>query len=118
MQNRQELQLARLVQSNWQKLGIKTKISTVESKPTNFQIFIGDFNLPRDPDEYTLWHSDQQNNITNYKNLRIDKLLEDGRQTVDISARRKIYQDLQKYMLDDPPATFLYFPYVYDISRK
>jgi peptide/nickel transport system substrate-binding protein len=110
--------LARIIQKEWKKIGINTKIKIVDSKPNDFQIFLGDFNLPRDPDEYTLWHSNQQNNITNYKNLRIDKLLEDGRQTVDINERKKIYQDLQKYILDDPPATFLYFPYVYNLIRK
>jgi peptide/nickel transport system substrate-binding protein len=74
--------------------------------------------MPKDPDQYMLWHSSQQNNISNYKNLRIDKLLEDGRQTQDQDQRVKLYEDFQKYLLDDPPATFLYFPYVYDIKRK
>ena len=113
----QYVSLSKNLQSEWKKIGINTKIKVVESRPSTFQIFIGDFNLPKDPDEYTLWHSDQQNNITKYKNLRIDKLLEDGRQTTDLNTRRKIYQDLQKYLLDDPPATFLYFPYVYEITR-
>ena len=71
-----------------------------------------------DPDQYTLWHSGQMNNITNYKNLRIDKLLEDGRQTVDIQSRIKIYADFQKYLLDDAPATFLYFPDIYTVTRN
>lgn len=106
------------IASNWKQIGITTKIEEVQSLPSVFQIFLGDFNVPRDPDQYTLWHSSQDNNITNYKNLRIDKLLEDGRKTMDINSRKKIYFDFQKYLLDDTPASFLYFPYEYEITRK
>ena len=110
--------LANQIKELWVKIGIKTNVKIVDSFPSDFQVFLGEFNVSKDPDQYTLWHSSQQNNITHYINLRIDKLLEDGRQTVDISARQKIYADFQKYLLDDPPATFLYFPYEYDVRRK
>jgi peptide/nickel transport system substrate-binding protein len=110
--------LAEQIKSEWAKIGVKTNVEIVDNFPGNFQVFLGEFNVSKDPDQYTLWHSTQANNITHYVNLRIDKLLEDGRQTVDISARQKIYSDFQKYLLDDPPATFLYFPYEYTIIRK
>ena len=29
-----------------------------------------------------------------------------------------IYADFQKYLLEDAPAAFLYFPYEYDVIRK
>jgi peptide/nickel transport system substrate-binding protein len=109
---------AKIIKSEWEKLGLKVKIITADSLPLSFEAFLGDFNVPKDPDQYMLWHSSQSNNITNYKNLRIDKLLEDGRQTYDINERKKIYQDFQKYLLDDPPATFLYFPYTISVKRK
>lgn len=102
----------------WKGIGIKTKITTVNSLPTVFQVFLGDFNVSKDPDQYTLWHSRASNNITNLDNKRIDKLLEDGRKTIDLNERKKIYADFQKYLLDDAPASFLYFPYEYEISRK
>lgn len=102
---------------SFKKIGINSKIEIVDYIPSTFQLFLGDFSLSKDPDQYMLWHSDQQNNITGYKNLRIDKLLEDGRKTTDIDERKKIYADFQKYLLDDPPAIFLYLPYMYNISR-
>jgi peptide/nickel transport system substrate-binding protein len=111
-------EIAKIIKSEWEKIGIKTNIETIQSLPLDFQAFLGDFNVPKDPDQYMLWHSSQNNNISNYKNLRIDKLLEDGRQTYDLDQRRKIYEDFQKYLLDDPPAAFLYFPYIYDVKRK
>lgn len=109
--------LAEVLKNEWKKIGVEVTITTVQTLPANFQIFLGEFILPKDPDQYTLWHSNQQNNITNYKNLRIDKLLEDGRQTTDISQRQKIYADFQKYLLDDPPAVFLMFPYRYNLVK-
>lgn len=112
------LPVAHLIKKAWDSIGIKSNIETVSAFPSNFQVYLGEYNVPKDPDQYTLWHSSQMNNITNYKNLRIDKLLEDGRQTLNINKRGQIYSDFQKYLLDDPPATFLYFPYVYDITRK
>jgi len=102
----------------WKKLDIKVNIKVVDKIPSSFQIFLGDFNVPIDADQYMLWHSNEENNITHYKNLRVDKLLEDGRQTEDIEKRKKIYADFQKFIQADPPASFLFFPYVYDVVRK
>jgi len=102
----------------WKKLGIETHIKKVAKVPHSFQIFLGEFNLPIDPDQYTLWHSDQESNITHYTNLRVDKLLEDGRKEVDIKKRKIIYADFQKFIQSDPPASFLFFPYTYDVTRK
>lgn len=111
-------ELAKQIQKYWQEINVQSEIIVTNALPETFQVFLGEFNLPKDPDQYALWHSSQNTNITNYKNLRIDKLLEDGRQTLDIESRKKIYADFQKYLLDDPPAAFLYFPYVYEITRK
>lgn len=106
------------IKKSWSVLGIKTNIEISEALPSTFQVFLGEFNVPQDPDQYSLWHSIQPNNITRYKNLRIDKLLEDGRQTIDPDKRKKIYADFQKYLLDDSPVTFLFFPYTYEVSRR
>lgn len=113
--------IAQIVQKRWKELGVSTKIDTIRSiddLPPNFQILLYQIRLPKDPDQYTLWHSDQINNIRHFKNLRIDKLLEDGRVTFDLDKRKTIYADFQKYLIDDVPASFLYFPYFYTISRK
>lgn len=111
--------LAKTIQASWKKIGISSQIVVVNTVPSTFQVYLGDFHLPEDPDQYTLWHSYQDNNITNLnKDVRIDKLLEDGRKTIDQNERTKIYADFQKYLINDQPATFLYFPYSYTITRK
>ena len=110
--------VAKTVAGNWNDIGVKTKIKVVDIIPSDFQILLYAYKIPQDPDQYTLWHSDQINNIGHYKNLRIDKLLEDGRVRSDEEERLSIYADFQKYLLDDVPASFLYFPYEYTVSRK
>jgi peptide/nickel transport system substrate-binding protein len=110
--------VAKKIKNEWEKVGVKTEIKIVEDKPRNFQVLLFPFSPPLDPDQYTLWHSGQTNNVSNYANKRIDKLLEDGRKTTNISERAKIYYDFQKYLLADVPASFLYFPYVYEWERR
>lgn len=102
----------------WKKIGVITNIEIVDTLPSDFQVLLADFRVPKDPDQYTLWHKDQENNITRYANLRIDKLLEDGRKTQDSAKRKTIYTDFQKYLLADAPAAFLFFPHEYRITRK
>ena len=110
--------IAQKLKESWAKIGIEVNITTVDTFPETFEIFLGDFKVPKDPDQYMLWHSNHVSNITGYRNLRIDKLLEDGRQTVDVNERKKIYSDFQKYLLDDPPASFILFPYNFEVTRR
>lgn len=109
---------AKIIATIWKTFNIETKIRVTSQVPSSFQIFLGEINLSSDPDQYTLWHSSQVNNITHYDNVRIDKLLEDGRKELDLQKRILIYTDFQKYLLSDPPASFLFFPYYYEVSRK
>ncbi len=109
---------AEILARGWEQLNVKAAIEVVDTVPVDYQLFLGDFVMPKDPDQYQLWHIGQEDNITHYRNLRIDKLLEDGRKITDIEARKKIYSDFQKYLLADSPAIFLYFPTVYNLIRK
>ncbi|CAN5129898.1 ABC transporter substrate-binding protein [soil metagenome] len=99
--------------------GLNTKVKVLAGNlPSNFQLFLAPMTLPKDPDQYFFWHSTQKNgNITSYKNVRVDKLLEDGRNTFSIRDRKKLYSDFQRVLVEDMPAYFLYYPYVYTIKR-
>jgi ABC-type transport system substrate-binding protein len=98
------------------------KIS-VDIKITNFpdtsdyDLLLSGQEIPVDPDQYFLWHSDQSGNFTSYSNTRIDSLLEKGRKTIDQQERLEIYQEFQQFLLEDPPAIFLENLYSYDIER-
>jgi peptide/nickel transport system substrate-binding protein len=102
------------------KTGLKVDINMISyDRPDNFDLLLVFWKVPQDPDQYYFWHSTQkEGNISNYKNVKIDKLLEDGRSTISIDERQKIYNEFQKVIQDDPPALFLYYPYVYTIKRK
>lgn len=90
---------------------------------TPYDFFLAFWNVPRDPDQYYFFHSTQTvpnggGNVGSYRNVRIDSLLEQGRGTINLEDREKAYFDYQKNIQDDPPAIFLYYPYVYTIKRK
>lgn len=110
--------LSKEIQNAWREIGVETNIQVVDTIPSDFQVLLDLINLPSDPDQYNFWHSSQPMNITSYDNKRIDKLLEDGRTTVEKDKRIQIYSDFQKYLVDDAPASFLYYPDVYTVKRK
>lgn len=102
-----------------QNLNIKVSVR-VSNFPdtTNFQLLLLGQEIPTDPDQYDLWHSDRQTNITGYKNTRIDNLLEKGRKTFDQQQRKEIYQEFQQFFLEDAPAIFLYYLESYEVRRE
>jgi ABC-type transport system substrate-binding protein len=97
--------------SDWKKIGVNAVVRVENGNPQNFQALLAPEFIPQDPDQYLLWHSTQdKTNISHYKSDRIDKDLEDGRKATDPKFRKEKYLDFQKVLLDDAPATFLYFP--------
>lgn len=119
--DRQLLPLAEEIKTAWQEtLGFPVTI-TIENQINfdNYDTLLTYGAITNDPDQYLFWHSTQTNtNITKLNSPRIDKLLEEGRQTNDQIKRKTIYQDFQTYLLEDSPAIFLYYPTVYTITRS
>lgn len=114
----QYLETAQKIADNWNSLGIKTKVKVENFVPANWQILLTAQEIPPDPDQYPFWHStQQQTNITGYVNVKIDKLLEDGRQELDTAERQKVYADFQRRLVEDAPVIFLYYPKSYTIRR-
>jgi peptide/nickel transport system substrate-binding protein len=110
---------AESVAKDWQAVGVNVNLQVISNVPTDYQAFMAIFDIPDDPDQYSIWHSTKTaTNITHYQNPRIDKLLEDGRSTINIEDRKKIYLDFQRFLVEDSPAAFLYYPTTYTISRK
>lgn len=111
--------LAETIARDWEEtLGIKVNVRSVNSLEPGWQAVLVAQEIPLDPDQHALWHSTQKTNLTHYSDLKVDKLLEDGRQIFDQDERREIYQDFQRFIVEDSPAIFLYHPTVYTISRK
>lgn len=114
------LSTAEAIKQDWEKhLGLKVNLRVTPDIPTDFQALLVAQAIPADPDQYNLWHSTQTStNLTHLNHPRIDKLLEDGRKTLDQTERLKIYQDFQKFLVEEAPAAFLYYPESYTITRK
>jgi len=112
---------ANIIEKSLQNAGVNVNVAYgTPDNPNDFDMFLAFLKIPTDPDQYFFWHSTQtgKGNITNMKNVRIDKLLEDGRKYIDPTNRKKEYLDFQKIMADELPAAFLYYPYAYTVSRK
>lgn len=118
------LAIADKIKQDWEAIGIKTNLQVSNSPPEDFQALLAIQLIPPDPDQYSLWHSTQTGtNVTNYgqpakESPRIDKLLEDGRRTMDQEQRKTIYYDFQRFLIEDLPVIPLFYPVTYTISRK
>ena len=110
---------AETIVKDWQSAGVTAEVKVQSAIPQDYQALLVIFDIPEDPDQYSIWHSTQtSSNIARYQNPRIDKLLEDGRAIVNLDERRKIYLDFQRYLVEDAPAVFLYYPKAFTVQRR
>lgn len=118
--DRNLLDQATTITKSWRQiLNIEASFSLENQQlPEDYEAILSFGSIPRDPDQYAFWHSTQKTNITHLNNSRIDKLLEEGRQTYDQQERKKIYLDFQRFLLEESPTIFLSFPITYTISRS
>ncbi len=121
------LMIADSIKEDWEQIGVKTNLQISNTPSQSFQALLAIQIIPSDPDQYNLWHSTQSTgtNVTGYTNgdcckesPRIDKLLENGRRTIDIEERKSYYFDFQRFLLEDLPVIPLIHPVSYNISRK
>ncbi|WKZ25844.1 MAG: ABC transporter substrate-binding protein [bacterium] len=111
--------IAESISKEWQDHGANTEVEIVTTIPENYEVFLATVDIPKDPDQYSLWHSTQsETNISKFKNVRVDKLLEDGRTELDQETRKKLYLDFQRFLVEEVPAIFLYYPEYYKVTRK
>lgn len=112
------LEMAEKIKQDWSKLGINTSIKVSSYLPDTFQVLLIAQEIPPDPDQYSLWHSTQNTNLTKYNSPKVDKLLEDGRQTQNKQERILIYHDFQRFLVEDTPAAFLIHHTTFTITRS
>lgn len=118
--NRDLLATAENIKTAWKEILNIEVIITIENRidTQNFDAVLAYGGIPSDPDQYPFWHSLQgKTNLTKIKYPPIDKLLEDGRQTLDPLERKKIYQNFQRILLEECPAVFLTYPTIYTVNR-
>ena len=130
--NKEREKAAIILQQQYQKVGVKVNIRVLEwsallkivnapRHPKDFEAVIIGWSLGLDPDAYSIWHSSEYPkgfNFINYKNPEVDRLLEEGRTTIDINGRKKIYARLWKVIAEDQPYIFLWYPKAIDGIRE
>lgn len=117
------IQEANIIAESLKNVGVEVNIEYIGFEtPQDFDILLAALQIPKDPDQYFFWHSTQaevgRGNIAGYNNPRIDILLEEARDTLDVAKRKQLYLKFQDVLMNNPPAYFLYFPHVYLVQRK
>lgn len=110
------LEFAQLYQAGLKEAGVNMNIVVVDPSVFFQRVFSGNYQatymnweLDPDPDPFALFHSSQipphGQNFVYYSNPEVDRLLEEGRRTLDVSKRIPIYQRLHQLLADDQPYT-------------
>jgi oligopeptide transport system substrate-binding protein len=107
-----------LLIANFRKVGMP--VEYVRTDWVDLQRRIDDYSLPLfslswiadipDPDSFmgSLFASSSANNYSRYADAEVDSLILVGRMTVDPRARQRIYERLEKLILEDAPVVPLY----------
>ncbi|MGG1662559.1 ABC transporter substrate-binding protein [Brevibacillus sp. NRS-1366] len=116
-----------LIQSMLKEIGIDLKIQVVE-KATKLEMATnGKFEISRsgysytDPDIlYLLMHSGQVGgfNSSRINNKQVDSLVEKGRMTMDAGERKKIYEEIQKIVVEQAYQVPLFMPKELNLISK
>ncbi len=73
----------------------------------DYDLLLYGLDYGEDPDPYPFWHSSQikvdGKNLSNFKNAKADKLLEDARQEFDSAKRESYYEEFQKILDSEIP---------------
>lgn len=113
------IQKAEEIKNKWQDLGVNLQISIKgidelqqDIIPTrNYDLLLYGIDFGKDPDPYPFWHSSQISstglNLSNFSDVKADKLLEDTRLTNDINLRNQKYQDFLKILDEEVPVILL-----------
>lgn len=122
--NKEREKAAVILQWQYRKIGVKVNVRVMEwssllrilnakNSEKDFDAIIIGWSLGIDPDSYSIWHSSQYPlglNFISYSNKNVDRLLEEGRTTVDRAERKKIYGSIQKIIAEEQPYIFLWYP--------
>lgn len=110
-----------LIQQYWKDIGVKAEIKTMDWNSYIQQVIVKRdyeasaawWSTPADPDVLPYYDSSAANvgnNIPNYKNAKLDELLESGRRASGTQARKRIYNEAQVLMANELPYLYLWYP--------
>ncbi len=118
-QYEESVRMAQVIQANLGQIGITTDINTLEwaewletQGRGEYDTYVCSWNGLVDPDDffYAQHKTGEVFNFTGYSNPTVDELLDEGRTTQDSSARREIYAEINRAIVDDAPYIYIYNP--------
>jgi peptide/nickel transport system substrate-binding protein len=120
-----DIPTAQVLQSQWKKVGIDLQVQQMEWAAVLKAQQDGTFDLNLtfstnrpDPDLYlSVGHSKFVQNWGKYSNPQMDALIEKGRSTTDLAARKQIYADVQRLFATEQPSLYLYVIKNYEPAR-
>lgn len=128
--NLSRLLAAQIIQRQLSQIGIKVNIRVMEwttlihqfIDTRRFEAVILGWATGPDPDLYDIFHCSKIKspglNFVSYCNPKLDRLLEEGRYTLNKEKRKKIYYKVQEILAEDQPYTFLYIPMSLEAIHK
>ena len=118
---------AEVIQKQLKPLGISLTIrldewtSYIKSVRTGqYQVTILGTSGLSDPDDYFFlqMHSKAGNNRVFWRNGDFDRLVEEGRRTVESAKRRSLYEQVQKLVIDQAPMAYMFYSNQYEAMSK
>lgn len=122
LENNTNFLIAEELQSQWLAIGISLilepqsyeRISSETVPRRNFDLLLFEVEYTPDPDRYNLWHSTKNDypglNLSGYSSQRVDLVLERARKTIDTEKRKNDYSIIDRALMNDMPAIYLYSP--------
>lgn len=121
------VKIANYLSSQFKKIGVIAKVSALDWNAIEIDkcdAFVLGWGSPFDADDHTykLFHSSQiekGNNFGGYSNAKVDKLLEEARTIENEAERKKLYEELQEELANDPPYNFeVYVNAIYAVNKR
>ncbi|NPA03657.1 MAG: peptide ABC transporter substrate-binding protein [Epsilonproteobacteria bacterium] len=124
------LYTAQIIQYQLSKIGVEVRIKAMEWQaflntivmPRRFETILLGWGLGLTPDAYSIWHSKNAKlggfNLVSYKNPKVDRLIEEAQETIEIEKLSKLYKEIFRLIVEDVPYIFLYIPNSITVVNK
>jgi len=113
------IRAAQVIQADLAAVGIRASIRTLEwaewlqeQGDGNYDTYVCSWNGLIDPDDfyYAQHRTGEVFNFTGYSNPSVDALLDEARMLPEFDARRPLYEEINRAIVDDAPYIYLYNP--------
>lgn len=119
----QLVRTADILREEWRSVGVDASVKVLTQadlqrsiiRPREYQALLFGQGYRLDPDPYSFWHSSQKNdpgfNYAFFEDKRVDEILLEARETLDVGRRMELYREFQEILHSENPAIFLYSPF-------